>query len=218
MLFPCSDWVWHLALLPPFTLFVPFVSFPFLFCLVLLCLLWVGKCGGGTVLRFPLLLPTVCVLCHGIVGLGLCFCDRVVSLRNGGGGLCWVEGRVVSAVCCQLLCVVVCVLVWCVCCLVVLCCGMAVGERECSSRCLSCLSCLSLLLSFSSSFVVGVRGSARAAMRARTLSPNTIVSSLLCSFLFSSLCSPPFFVPRFSLLFAFLLLEWRCVVTMCRSA
>lgn len=86
----------------PFTLSVPFVSFPFLFCLVLLCLLWVGKCGGGTVSRFPLLLPTVCVLCHSIVGLGLCLCDRVMSLRNGGDGLCWVEGRVAPTVHCRL--------------------------------------------------------------------------------------------------------------------
>ena len=70
----------------PFTLFVPFVSFPFLFCLVLLCLLWVGKCGGGAVPRFPLLLPTVCVCCHSIVGLGLCLCGRVVSLWNSGDG------------------------------------------------------------------------------------------------------------------------------------
>lgn len=38
------------------------------------------------------LLPTVCVCCHSIVGLVLCLCDRVVSLWNGGGGLCWVEG------------------------------------------------------------------------------------------------------------------------------
>lgn len=70
----------------PFTLSVLFVSFPFFFCLVLLCLLWVGRCDGGTVSRFPLLLPTVCVLCHGIVGLGLCLCDRVVSLWNSGDG------------------------------------------------------------------------------------------------------------------------------------
>nr|DAW10541.1 MAG TPA: hypothetical protein [Caudoviricetes sp.] len=44
-------------------------------------------------------------------------------------------------------------------------------------------------------FCVGVRGSARAALRARTLSPNTIVSFLLsCSLVFSSLFhSPSFF-------------------------
>ena len=52
----------------------------------------------------------------------------------------------------------------------------------------------------SSSFVVGVRGSARAALRARTLSPNTIVSFLLLFLLFCSVlfCLPPFFVRRFS--------------------
>ena len=47
---------------------------------------------------------------------------------------------------------------------------------------------------------VGVRGSARAAMRARTLSPNTIVSSLLCSLLST---------PRFSSRLAFPVVEWR---------
>ena len=110
---PCSDWVWRLALCrPPFTLSVPFVLFSFLFCLVLLCLLWVGKCGGGTVPRFPLLLPTVCVLCHGIVGLGLCFCDRVVSLWNSGDGLCWGEG--VWYLLSTYHPCVVCVSVWCV--------------------------------------------------------------------------------------------------------
>lgn len=66
----------------------------------------------------------LCVCCHSIVGLELCLCGRVVSLWNSGGGLCWVEGRVVFTVRCQLLCVVVCVSVWCVCCLVVLCCGL----------------------------------------------------------------------------------------------
>lgn len=66
-----------------------------------------------------LLLSAVCVLCHGIVGLVLCLCDRVVSLCNGGDGLCWVEGRVVSTVHCRLF-------MCCgVCCLVVLCCGIA---------------------------------------------------------------------------------------------
>lgn len=56
---------------------------------------------------------------------------------------------------------------------------------------------------------VGVRGSARAALRARTLSPNTIVSSAYCfSFLLAvpRLSSPVFRLP------AFLLLEWRCVI------
>lgn len=62
---PCLDWVWHLALCrSSFTLSVPFVSFLFLFCLVLLCLLWVGKCGGvqwGTVSRSALLCSSVFV-------------------------------------------------------------------------------------------------------------------------------------------------------------
>lgn len=44
---------------------------------------------------------------------------------------------------------------------------------------------------------VGVRGSARAAVRARTLSPNTIASPLLSSLLFL-FCSPSFFAPRLS--------------------
>lgn len=52
----------------------------------------------------PLLLSTVCVLCHSIVGLGLCLCDRVVSLWNSGDGLCWVEGRVVFIVYTSLCC------------------------------------------------------------------------------------------------------------------
>ena len=87
----------------PFILSVPFVSFLFLFCLVLLCLLWVGKCGGGTVSRFPLLLPTVCVLCHIIVDLVPCLCGRVVSLWNSGVDLVpCLCGRVVSIVYCLL--------------------------------------------------------------------------------------------------------------------
>lgn len=32
--------------------------------------------------------PLFCVCCHSIVGLGLCLCDRVVSLWNSGDGLC----------------------------------------------------------------------------------------------------------------------------------
>lgn len=81
----------------------------------------------------------LCVRCYSIVGLGLCLCGRVVSLWNGGVGLCWVEGRVVSIVYTSSVCgvhfrgacVVLCVSVWCVRCFVVLCCGMTVGEREC---------------------------------------------------------------------------------------
>ena len=71
--------------------------------------------------------------------------------------------------------------------------------RGCAvSLLVSSSSCLSLLV-----VVVGVRGSARAAQRARTLSPNTIVFLLLCSFLS---------VPRLSSRPAFLRLEWRCVI------
>ena len=79
-------------------------------------------------LFYPLILvSTVRVLCHSIVGLVLCFCDRVVSLWNTGGDLYGVEGRVVFTVSCRLLYVVVCVsvrCVRCVCCLVVRCCGL----------------------------------------------------------------------------------------------
>lgn len=95
---PRSDWVL------PFTLFLsllhcPFPSYRplFLFCLVLPCLLWVGKCGGGGAYRSSLLF-CLCVRCHSIVGLVLCLCDRVVSLWNGGVDLCWAERRVVSIV------------------------------------------------------------------------------------------------------------------------
>ena len=61
----------------------------------LCCLLWVEKCGGEVWWwnRVPLCSPCVapvlhCVCCHSIVGLGLCFNVRVVSLWNVGGGLC----------------------------------------------------------------------------------------------------------------------------------
>lgn len=48
-----------------------------------------------------------CVLCHGIVDLVLCFCDRVVSLWNSGGGLCDVGGR--GVYCLHAIRVVVCI-------------------------------------------------------------------------------------------------------------
>lgn len=59
-----------------------------------------------------------CVCCHCIVGLGLCLCDRVMSLWNSGDGVCGVEGRVVSTV--NSLRVVVCVQ-----------CGVCVVEWRC---------------------------------------------------------------------------------------
>ena len=40
----------------PFALSVPLVLFPFLSCFVLLCLLWVGKCGGVCSIAAVLLL------------------------------------------------------------------------------------------------------------------------------------------------------------------
>lgn len=158
--------------------------------------------------RPPILLSTACVLCHSIVGLVLCFCDRVVSLWNSGDGLCWVEGCVVCGVRCQLL-------LCCVYCLVVLCCGLWVVEWRWGVCGL--VACLLL------SLCVGVRGSARAAMRARTLSPNTIASPLLfalSSLLFSSsllafLRSSPFFVPRLSCYCGMAVCDSPCVGVLC---
>lgn len=103
-----SDWSGTLHCPFPFLLSVPLVSFPFPFCLVLSCLLWVGKCDGGG--DCVLLSPSVFVFVVSALLVG------VVSLWNGG------------------VCVSVCGLV----------------------------ACLPLLL------CVGVRGSARAALRART--------------------------------------------------
>ena len=54
---------------------------------------------------------------------------------------------------------------------------------------------------------VGVRGSARAARRARTLSPNTIV--------FSSLYSPPFFIIRLSCYCGMAAGDSPCVGVLC---
>ena len=128
---------------------------------------------------------------------GLCHCGVAVTVCvgwKGGGVWCVVCGVwcllfsinpsyvVVSTV------VVVHVMLHCV-----VGCGMAVCEGRAWSRCLSSLFPFS-----SSSFsCVGVRGSARAAVRARTLSPNTIVFSccLLVFFsllLFAFLHAPPF--------------------------
>lgn len=123
------------------------------------------------IVLLPLVLstPPFCVLCHGIVGLVLCLCNRVVSSWNSGGGLCWVEGRVVRGL-------------WFI-----------------------FLSRFPLPLPLP--LCVGVRGSARAAMRARTLSPNTNASLLLfalsCLFLSALL-------PRLSSRPAFpVIVEWR---------
>lgn len=101
--------------------------------------LWAGKCGGvcrgwhdagdaclavwcvwwrseACPTPFRIVQPpfSLCVCCHSIVGLGLCLCDRVVSLWNSGGGLCWVEGCVVSTVYTSF--ALWCASQWCVCC------------------------------------------------------------------------------------------------------
>ena len=70
---------------------------------------------------------------------------------------------------------------------------------------------LSLFL-FSSSlpFAVGVRGSARAALRARTLSPNTIVFSLVACLLFSSSLRAPLF-----LVFGMAVCDSPCITVLC---
>lgn len=75
----------------------------------------------------------LCVCCHSIVGLVLCFCDRVVSLWDSGDGLCWVEGRVMSIVHCQLF----------------MCCGVWNGGGGCDGRVVlvACLLPLSPFLS-----------------------------------------------------------------------
>jgi len=65
---------------------------------------------------------------------------------------------------------------------------------------------LSSSSSLSFPLCVGVRGSARAALRARTLSPNTIVFPVVFSSLFTS---------RLSSLPVFLFVEWRWGFTMC---
>ena len=78
-------------------------------------------------------------------------------------------------------------------------CGVGVMFSVLLSSSLPCLSSLSSLSSSSLFFAVGVRGSARAALRARTLSPNTIVFLLFLLSLFvfaprlsSVLCSSSF--------------------------
>ena len=168
MLSPCSDWV-----LPS-------------------CVVLASSCIASS-----LSLPTVRVLCHSIVGLGLCLCDRVVSLWNSGDGLCGVEGCVVSTVHCQLLCVVVCVL----------CCGLWNGG-VCVWVC-GLVACLPLLPVFLFFFLLLVFGVVRAQPCEHARYPeHHCVFDLL--FPFSFLCAPPFFVSLSPP--AFLLLEWRCVI------
>ena len=158
-----------------------------------------SHCSRPSCVASPLLSSSppshCCVRSHSIVGLVLCLCGRVVSLWNSGDGLCWVEGRVVFTVYCLLS-----TLMCCGVCFSVVCVLWNSGARVCGL--VVCLP-LPFFPSSSISLVGGVRGSARAALRARTLSPNTIASPLLFRLLLSSvfLHAPPF-----------LLLEWRCVI------
>ena len=84
-----SDWVWRLALScsPSRCRFPRIVLVPFLSCVAVFVV--GGECGGGIVSRFLLLLPTVCVCCHSIVGLvlcivsGLCHCGMAVVVCVG---------------------------------------------------------------------------------------------------------------------------------------
>ena len=142
-----------------------------------------------------LLSPCLCVHCHSIVDLGLCVCGRVVSLWNGGDGLCvgWNGG-----VCCVHVAHVVVTVRVLSCCIVL----WVVEWRWCAG--VMVLSLLFSVLFFFFLFVLVFGGSARAALRARTLSPNTIVLS--CCLLFLS-------VPLLAFLGAssFYCLEWRRV-------
>ena len=118
-----------------------------------------------------------------LVSSCLLFVLCVVVCCGRAGGVCW---WVVSAVCVSP------VLCWqCAPCVVG--CGMAVRVGCVRFSCLS-LPRLPHLLPSLSSFppvAVGVRGSARAALRARTLSPNTIVFPLFFCFSVSSLPAFP---------------------------
>ena len=142
-------------------------------------------CGGGTVFCSALL-PSFCVCCHSIVGLGLCLYDRVVSLWNRGDGLCGRKNG--GGVRCPLS-TLVCVVLWCACCLVVL----WVAEWRWGEGVRVCGLVICLPLPLPLPLCVGVRGSARAAQRARTLSPNTMCSLVvLSSLLLVFLRAPPF--------------------------
>ena len=140
---------------------------------------------------------------------------------NSGDGLCWVEGRVyclLSTV--YTSSVLWCASQWCVvvmaecgdsACLVlshcVVGCGMAVvGVRVCGL-----VACLPLPF-----LVGGVRGSARAALRARTLSPNTIASPVVCfALVFSRLLFPRFSSPSVFPIVGMAVCDSPCVGVLC---
>ena len=71
---------------------------------------WGRVVGSGGLLRVEVCLAflssrfRLCVLCYSIVGLGWCFCVRVVSLWNGGDGLCGAGERWCGVVWCGVYC------------------------------------------------------------------------------------------------------------------
>ena len=131
---------------------------------------------------------------------GLCHCGIAVMVCVGWEGVWCLLSTV------HTLSVLWCASQWCVCCFVALCCGLWNGG---GCGVFVCLLCFLLFLFF---FLVGgVRGSARAALRARTLSPNTIASPLL--FALSCLVLFVLSAPRLSSCPAFpVIVEWRCVI------
>lgn len=157
--------------------------------------------------RIPLF-PSLCSLSHHCWFV-LYVCGRVVSLWNSGDGCVGWKGAW------YLLSthhrVVVCVSVVCVMAVRVLSCRIVlwVVEWRGGSCCLSSSSpCLPLSFPL---LVGGVRGSARAALRARTLSPNTMCSLVV----FSLFCSSSFFVPRLSCYCGMAVGDSPCVGVLC---
>lgn len=138
----------------------------------------------------------------------VCVLPCVLWVGKCGG--VWTVLRSVLLPCLYVCCHSIVDLGWCLCGRVVSLWGNGDGLRGAERRgvrwwvCFNSLLCLSLFL------CVGVRGSARAALRARTLSPNTIASLLL---LVCSLLS----CPRLSSPSVFLLLNGGGVFTMCWS-
>nr|DAK21400.1 MAG TPA: hypothetical protein [Caudoviricetes sp.] len=130
-----------------------------------------------------------------------------VGWKSGGVMVCVVCALQCDGVCC-LCAIFVVVVVRVLCCLVVLWGVLWNGGGGAGGEVLVICFPVSFLLLLR----VGVRGSARAALRARTLSPNTIV------FLVCLVCLVFFLCPAFPLLLPpFSVLEWRWGFTMCRS-
>lgn len=141
----------------------------------------------------------LCVRCHSIVGLAWCVCGRVLLLWNGGGGLWWAEGCVVSAAYYSTLYVL-----WCASqCSV---CGVCGGGSACRvmSHCAVewrwvVLSSVLFSLFFSSSVFVLVFGVVRAQLCEHARYPRTPLRFLFLLLFFSPLfCSSPFFMLRLS--------------------